>query len=603
MGVWFDNTLWQRLVLILNAGSDYVETSSGYNIQIPWFKFRSVLKSFAKLLEKENIKVEYDTFSKFLIYNHLQDTLALQNLTDKKFNQNDILEILNKINFKRKLTKQQLRDTSNLLSLKHGANFSVPGAGKTTTLLAVYSILKNKGIFEKLLVVGPRNAFISWDDELEACFGPKKVKVVRLTGGKKNISELLKKAPEISLITYHQLPIVLKEISNFLIKYPTHLVLDEAHRIKRGMPGIHYSAVIQLADLSPRRDILTGTPMPQSVSDLDPEFNFLWPGQKVLENTLKISDEEKRIEYLNQIVKPLYVRTTKSELGLPKPEIKFKRIELGPAQSELYNLLRSETARILSDVPKDDVIMFRKFGRSVMRLLQIASNPMLITSNDEYPEDIVEILHGTRKWDILSEYSKYEKPAKIEYAIKRAREIIKNGEKVVLWSVFIQNIKLLEHRLSDLGAVSIYGAIETGDEKEAETREGRIRRFHDDANCQVLIGNPAACGEGISLHKIAHHAIYIDRTFNAAHYLQSVDRIHRLGLDPKITTHVEILQAHDTIDLVVESRLKDKIKKMADVLDDIDLKELAYDPEDIADEFPGGIEYIDYNEIKKHILG
>jgi hypothetical protein len=31
------------------------------------------------------------------------------------------------------------------------------------------------------------------------------------------------------------------------------------------------------------------------------------------------------------------------------------------------------------------------------------------------------------------------------------------------------------------------------------------------------------------LHKVCQNAIYVDRTFNAAHFLQSEDRIHRLG--------------------------------------------------------------------------
>ena len=150
---------------------------------------------------------------------------------------------------------------------------------------------------------------------------------------------MLRKNPKIMLITYQQLTYVLNEISSFLIQNPIHLVLDESHRIKRGPSGAHFLAAIQLADLSLRRDILTGTPLPQSTYDLAPQFNFLWPGQDILENTLKISDEDNRIKYLNQIVKPLYVRTTKSELGLPKPKIKIKKIELGPAQQELYNLI------------------------------------------------------------------------------------------------------------------------------------------------------------------------------------------------------------------------------------------------------------------------
>ena len=45
----------------------------------------------------------------------------------------------------------------------------------------------------------------------------------------------------------------------------------------------------------------------------------------------------------------------------------------------------------------------------------------------------------------------------------------------------------------------------------------------------VLVANYASCAEGISLHHVCHNAIYIDRSFQADQYLQSIDRICRLG--------------------------------------------------------------------------
>jgi hypothetical protein len=42
--------------------------------------------------------------------------------------------------------------------------------------------------------------------------------------------------------------------------------------------------------------------------------------------------------------------------------------------------------------------------------------------------------------------------------------------------------------------------------------------------------NLAAMAEGVSPRHTCHDAIYVDRTFNAGQYLQSLDRIHRLGL-------------------------------------------------------------------------
>ena len=40
-----------------------------------------------------------------------------------------------------------------------------------------------------------------------------------------------------------------------------------------------------------------------------------------------------------------------------------------------------------------------------------------------------------------------------------------------------------------------------------------------------------SASEGISLHKVCKRALYLDRTYNAAQYLQSRDRIHRIGSD------------------------------------------------------------------------
>ena len=68
------------------------------------------------------------------------------------------------------------------------------------------------------------------------------------------------------------------------------------------------------------------------------------------------------------------------------------------------------------------------------------------------------------------------------------------------------------------------------DEEELETRKYKIKKFKDkSSDCMVLVANYASCAEGISLHHACHNAIYIDRSFQADLYLQSIDRICRLG--------------------------------------------------------------------------
>lgn len=106
-----------------------------------------------------------------------------------------------------------------------------------------------------------------------------------------------------------------------------------------------------------------------------------------------------------------------------------------------------------------------------------------------------------------------------------------------------------------------------------------------------MIANPAAASEGISLHTVCQNAIYVDRTFNAAHYLQSDDRIHRLGLRKDQVPTVEIVECRSTIDETVRLRVGAKVDRMSSVLDDpsLNVDPIPFDStdEEADDEFAG----------------
>jgi len=116
----------------------------------------------------------------------------------------------------------------------------------------------------------------------------------------------------------------------------------------------------------------------------------------------------------------------------------------------------------------------------------------------------------------------------------------------------------------------------------------------------VLIANPAACGESISLHKICHNAIYIDRTFNCAHFLQSLDRIHRLGLSKDIITSYYLLICENSIDEVVEKRLRIKKENMESLINE-DLPVLNMDimNNNISDDLSEEVE--DFKAVLEHL--
>ncbi len=611
------NTL--ESTLVLNEENDRVlnelkilcstlsENYSYHNLifSIPWFELRRGLPGIARIRKREGLIIGYNEFAKSLIQEVVKDKKNLKNKkSDLVLSETELEESLTEAGFSRKLKNEQKRDTLRLLNLNHGANFSVPGAGKTTTLLAVHTILKKLELVSKLFVISPINALISWEDEINEIFGEGVFSIVRLNRSHLEDSSILEKLkPDVILVNYEKMRRDIGQLVPFFLTNKVHLILDESHRVKSGMNNISYNQIIKLADLAKRRDILSGTPMPQSYSDLEPQFDFIWPGADVIPSLPQVQDQEEIVKTVNEAIEGLFVRTTKNELGLKDPVVEFKMIPMGPIQSDLYQLFKSETARVIAGLDKATKYNFRRIGRSVIKLLQASTNPMLLTAKDEYEDILLPLPKSREFWELLEDFQKYEKPVKIEYLRKRVKEITSEDPtaKVLIWSYFVRNILILEKLFKDYNPVSIYGGIPTGSDEDEAFREGRIRKFHEDPTCRVMIANPQACGEGISLHKVCHYAIYLDRNFNAAFFLQSIDRIHRLGLDKDVDTKIEILICENSIDEVLITRLNDKIKAMGSVLDDPYLHSLAYDPADISLDDESGIDSHDFDEIKKHV--
>jgi hypothetical protein len=123
-----------------------------------------------------------------------------------------------------------------------------------------------------------------------------------------------------------------------------------------------------------------------------------------------------------------------------------------------------------------------------------------------------------------------------------------------------------------------------------------------------MIANPAAAGEGISLHQACHDAIYLDRSYNTAHYLQSIDRIHRLGLPPGIDTNIHIFQTRapsglGCIDHSVSRRLARKVRALQVLLNDPDLHEIALDEEAAEEPIDYGIDQQDIIDLIDELEG
>ncbi|WP_205956704.1 DEAD/DEAH box helicase [Pseudoxanthomonas winnipegensis] len=535
-------------------------------LTLPWYNFAALRGEVLKLFSAHGLALGKDvgvgaSAARLLKQSHqtlgsYQGAVASASVDDATLQQT-----LTGRGFLRALSPEQLRNVGRMAPLPAAATFSVPGAGKTTEALAyfIYRAVED----ERLLVIAPKNAFASWDEQLAKCAPHLAPEFVRLKGGRDKIEAMLAKNPRCMIITYQQLVRVTDLIAAHCAQHPCFIYLDESHRIKSGVAKQTARATLSLSHLPTGKLVMSGTPMPQSTDDLIPQFAFLYP------------EVPARAENVVDLIRPVYVRTNKGELGLKPVDRSFVPLRMAPFQHELYQLMKQEVARDAAtalSIPGKQV--FRALGRSVARLLQFVSNPALLASE-------IGFAHADMLAGVLAEGD----GPKINYVLHRARSLSREGKKVLIWSSFVRNVEYLAERLSDVGAVFIHGGVDAGDEEVDGTREAKIKQFRDDPNTSVLVANPAAASEGVSLHDVCHHAIYLDRTFNAAHYLQSEDRIHRFGLPADQDTRVEIVECLGTVDETVRTRLDFKITQMADALNDSSLRPdpIALDPSDIDD--------------------
>ena len=493
----------------------------------------------------------------------------------------------------RSLYELQLLSAYHLAFAQNACNFSVPGAGKTSVVYGAFAYLSNlaptdKKYVDKLLIISPLSAFGPWELEYEECFG-EKPSTKRLNGSvsveeKKQYLYSLNPA-KITLLSYASVPKLTEELIYFLRNNKVMVVLDEAHKIKNTNGGITASGVLDIAAYCSSRVVLTGTPAPNGYEDLYNLYKFIWPTKKVIPfevyqlKDMSKASEDSRVETLLHAIEPFFIRVKKSDLGItPATENAPIIVPMGESQRRIYDIIEK---KYMSDIVSNKDSRFKQdlVKARLIRMMQAATNPALLSvplkkfadyggfDADVVGEDDILIR------DIL-QYTSNEVPAKFVKAKEIIEKIISEGGKVIVWAIYVKNILDFEEYLKSQGidCRTLYGAtpVATGDEDEdtVETREKIIADFHrKDSSFSVIIANPFAVSESISLHKVCHNAIYIERSFNAAHFIQSKDRIHRYGLKPGTQTNYYYLLSENSIDEVIHDRLIAKETRLREIIE------------------------------------
>ncbi|MEV5602945.1 DEAD/DEAH box helicase [Streptomyces sp. NPDC052299] len=481
------------------------------------------------------------------------------------------------------LTPFQRRDIAKLLSLRHGANFSVPGAGKTRVGLAVFQALRRTKGIEHLLIVGPKSCYESWQAENAHCLTePLRMEV---------FSRSIDPAADALLVNYERLSPAVDDLGQWLTSRPSMIILDEAHRMKLGAEGTYGAACLALGPRARHRLILTGTPAPNGVKDIENLFGFVWPGHGRQKVTQAVAGGD--LARASQALRPLFTRTTKGELRLPPVKTTLRPLPMPPLHQEVYEALLGRFSARAAGAEDD----FQALGKIIVYLLMAATSPALLavgTTRHEpltYQVPPLTVPRGSPLSELMRDLPSYEMSPKYREVLAVVAGNAANGRKTLVWSTFVRSLNTLERLLKEFRPAMVHGG--------TVDREAEIERFRNDPDCMVLLSNPATLGEGISLHHDCHDAVYVDRDFAAGRFLQSLDRIHRLGLAPETETRITVLTTESTIDEVVDQRLSDKLLFMGRILDDPAVRELA----DLAEEpaVGGGLDQGDLQALMGHL--
>ena len=495
----------------------------------------------------------------------------------------------------RKLREQQMWDSFFMCAMKKSANFSVPGSGKTASVLGMYAYLREKAAMHRIVVVCPKNAFGSWMDEFTACFaGIEPLRVLNIHAPQYKTQQQRRTALQydagscnLILVNYEAVGGVLDALEQ-LMDAGTLLVFDEVHKVKR-IRGEYAENALQLARNASYVVALTGTPIPNAYTDIYNLLHILFPNEydEFFGFTVPQlrNPRDTDIAAVNTALQPFFCRTTKEQLGVPAANADMV-LQVGASDTE------NRLLRILQ-------MKYRKNKLALLvRILQLESDPRMLLQaldlNDfryllDDTAETSEIDYADYSDEIRSLIDNCEESSKFCRCIELTEKLVRQNKPVIVWCMFVGSIRRMADALEARGirCRCVFGEV------PLEERQQILNDFRA-GGIQVLLTNPHTLAESVSLHSVCHDAIYFEYSYNLVHLLQSKDRIHRLGLPEGQYTQYYYLQlTYQTeggawsLDGAVYDRLREKERIMLEAINCHRLERMPTSEEDLDTIFGG----------------
>lgn len=499
----------------------------------------------------------------------------------------------------RRLRDKQAWDAFYMASMQRSANFSVPGSGKTAAVLGTFAFLRDRGLVRRILVISPKNAFKSWEDEWAASFGGL-LSCCPLSfheGAFKQMTSAQKRHElEFNAGRYNLILVNYEACGNFekqladIAASDTLLVFDEVHKVKR-IGGIRASSALAIACDAKFVAALTGTPIPNSYSDIYNLLHILCPHDYDdffgFSKATLASPNPMDVERINRAVQPFFCRTNKNMLGVPRANgDSIIQVDATPEENELLKLLR--------------VALKGNSLALIVRIMQVESDPRALYGLPTLDEiegiydgglpsrlNLGETLAETSAAGTL--ISNSVPTSKMRACVELVDGLAAEGKSTIVWCVFIRSIEGIAEQLRHRGLnVGIITGATNFEERAVILDDFRAK------NISVLITNPHTLAESVSLHSVCHDAVYFEYSYNLIHLLQSKDRIHRLGLPEGQYTQYYFLQVGFTVegrpwslDENIYNRLMEKEQTMLKAIDRGVLEPGSVDEDDLEIVFRG----------------
>ncbi|KAK9385667.1 SNF2 family N-terminal domain-containing protein [Lipomyces mesembrius] len=410
------------------------------------------------------------------------------------------------------------------------------GLGKTLmTITLAWTLLKQNPVWgqapvaKKVMIVCPVTLIANWKREFRKWLGRERVAVFAVDGKAKLRDFTKGKVYQVMLIGYEKLRLVQSELKDVTFDL---VVCDEGHRIKSAN---NKSAQALRSMKTPRRVLLTGTPIQNDLGEFFSMIDFINPGLFDNYNAFKRQFElpiirsrqpdarkqdielgKARSEELSKLTKTFVLRRTADILAKYLPPKHEFVVFCKPTWSQLEicnELLESKVMKSL--IKSDDM---SNHLRAITALKKVCSSPKLLlntTAADTFVSTIDPIKAKTARSGKL---------IFLESFLQQLHD--ETDEKIVLVSSFTQTLDLLQGLLADLALPFLRLDGTTAMKKRQEI----VDTFNaaDQARSFAFLLSAKSGGAGINLIG-ASRLILFDTDWNPSVDLQAMARIHRDG--------------------------------------------------------------------------